>query len=410
MARIREFYATRPAGEYAPRVAALPYDVMDEAEARAMVGKEPLSFIAVDRAETAFPEGSVSFSDPVVYEKASEILRDLKEKGVLITDDDKCFYIYRETDGDHVQTGVVATLSVDDYIASKIKKHELTRPDKEDDRVRHIEACGAHTGPIFVIYRAREEIAGIINSITKGEPLYDFTDLRGVANTVWKADGKNASALREAFEAVESLYIADGHHRNAAAVRVALERRAAGEEADAESSWYLAVLVADEDVRILDYNRVVSTLNRLSPGELLVRLEHDFEVTAVSGRDAARPARKHEFAMYMDGVWYSLRYTLELSGDPIKDLDVSILEERILSPILGITDERNDPAIDFVGGARGYEELERRVDSGGYLIAFGLFPTSASDIMGVADGGGIMPPKSTWFEPKLLSGLFIHEF
>ena len=410
MARIRGFRATRPRAEYASRVAALPYDVMDEKEARAMAQAEPLSFITVDRAETAFPEGSVSFSDEAVYEKAAGILGEMKEKGILVRDDEVCLYVYREDDGDHVQNGVVATLSIDDYIEGRIKKHELTRPDKEDDRVRHIEACSAHTGPIFVIYRSEDAVKDIVSRITVRESLYDFTDGRGVRNTVWKASGEDAGELVKAFADVESLYIADGHHRNAAAVRAGLERRSAGEDPSSESAWYLAVLVPDDEVRILDYNRVLATLNSKSAGEILSLLGEDFEVTAVSGPDEARPGAKHCFAMYMEGAWYSLKYTGEDSGDPIADLDVSILEEKILSPVFGITDERSDPAIDFVGGARGYAELERRVDDGRAKAAFGLFPTSAEDIMEVADGGGIMPPKSTWFEPKLLSGLFIHEF
>ena len=384
MARIREFKATRPAPDCASRVAALPYDVMDEKEARAMAQAEPLSFITVDRAETAFPPGSVSFNDPAVYEKAAEILNGMKDKGVLIRDEEACFYIYREDDGDHVQNGVVATLSIDDYIGGRIKKHELTRPDKEDDRVRHIEACRAHTGPIFVVYRRDGSVREIISRITSGESLYDFTDSRGVKNTVWKAGKEESAALGKAFAGVDSLYIADGHHRNAAAVRVGLERRSAGEDPSSESSWYLAVLVPDDEVRILDYNRVVSTLNSRSPGEIVSLLGKDFEVKRVSASDEARPKEKHSFAMYLDGKWYSLRYTGEERPDPIADLDVSILEEKILSPVLGISDERSDPAIDFVGGARGYAELERRVDDGRAKAAFGLYPTSISDIMDVA--------------------------
>ncbi|MBO4359698.1 MAG: DUF1015 domain-containing protein [Eubacteriaceae bacterium] len=410
MVRIREFRATRPAPRYASRVAALPYDVMNEKEARAMVAQEPLSFLAVDRAETAFPEGTVSFNDPEVYEKAGEILRELRRDGILVKDEDECFYVYRETDGEHEQSGVVVTLCVDDYVEGRIKKHELTRPDKEDDRVRHIEACGAHTGPIFVVYRTRQDVKKAVSDITSGEPLYDFTDLRGVRNTVWKASKDQCASLREAFGGAESLYIADGHHRNAAAVRVALKRREAGEEASSESSWYLAVLVAEDEVTILDYNRVVSTMNGLSASELIGKLSRDFEVTKVSGSAEARPSAKHGFAMYLEGSWYALRCIAERADDPVRDLDVSVLEERVLAPILGITDERNDPAIDFVGGARGYGELEKRVDSGEAKIAFALYPTSIADIMSVADAGGIMPPKSTWFEPKLLSGLFIHEF
>lgn len=411
MAYIREFKAIRPAEGRAAEVADLPYDVMNEKEAREMVRERPYSFLNVDRAETAFPEGSVRYNDEAVYEQAGRKLGELMEKGILFEDEEASFYIYREIQGDHVQTGIAATLRADDYLSGTIKKHELTRKDKEDDRVRHVEATGAHTGPIFVIYREDSEITSLIAEKTKEEPLYDFTDSRGVQNTVWKTTPEESEALRKAFEKIDSLYIADGHHRNAAAVRVALEKREKGASPEDESAFYLAVVIADDQIDILDYNRVISGLNGHSAEELPGLLEKDFTVTKKACMNCAKAAlAKHSFAMYLNGQWYVLTYRGEEDADPVKALDVSILEDRILLPVLGIEDERTDQRIDFVGGARGYEELENRVNSGECDVAFALYPTSAADIMSVADAGRIMPPKSTWFEPKLLSGLFIHRF
>ena len=409
MADIKAFRALRPSPALAGRVAALPYDVMNEAEAREMLRKEPLSFVALDRPETLFPEGTVSSSSPEVYKRAAERLCEMKRDGILIKDDEEAVYIYREKDGAHVQTGAAALLKVEDYLSSKIKKHELTRPDKEDDRVRHIEALGAHTGPIFIMYRHSSAVRDVMERQTAKEPLYSFTDERGVENTVWRLTGKDKDELIDAFGGVDALYIADGHHRNAAAVRVALsEKERTG--SFGESGSYLAVMVPDDEVEILDYNRVLSTLGGHSPQEILSLLKKDFRVEERPSAEAARPLRKHSFAMYMDSKWYSLECAVEVPSDPIESLDVSILEKKVLLPVFGITDERSDPSIDFVGGGRGPGELERRVDEGEALCAFRLYPTLAGDIMDVADAGGIMPPKSTWFEPKLLSGILIHEF
>lgn len=409
MSVIRPFSALRPKKEYASAVAALPYDVMNSEEAREKVKDLPYSFIHVDKAEVDLPVGTDIYSD-AVYAKAAENLKKLMSDGICVLDSKKNLYIYRQTMGDVVQTGVVGCASVDDYLNGVIKRHELTRADKEEDRIRHVDTCDANTGPIFLAYREKAEINAVLDKYTALAPEYDFISDGGVRNEVWVVeDEADIKTLVDGFAQIPSLYIADGHHRAASAVKVALKRRAAHPDytGDEEFNYFLAVYFRSNDLKILDYNRLIKDLNGLSPEELLAKLGENFTVEAHDG--AVRPAKRHGFGMYLDGKWYSLTLKDGIAdeSDPVGSLDVSLLQKLVISRIFGIDDPRTDKRIDFVGGIRGLGELEKRCGED-MRVAFSMYPTSLDELMRIADALQIMPPKSTWFEPKLLSGLFIH--
>ncbi|WP_240983425.1 DUF1015 domain-containing protein [Acididesulfobacillus acetoxydans] len=410
MAIVRPFRAVRPRADAAARVAALPYDVFNRQEALAEVRKEPLSFLKIDRAETQFSE-DVAPDDSRVYERAGETLREMIRDGVLIRESGDSYYIYELTGAGHTQTGIVACAAVDDYLGNVIKKHENTRADKEADRINHVEACRAQTGPIFLAYRSREAINRAVDR-SKGEPpLYDFVAGDGVRHTVWKVKRQSEQdEIRAGFEQVPSVYIADGHHRAAAAVKLALKRRKENPaySGDEEFNFFLSVLFPHDQLRILPYNRVVRDLGGYSEEEFLRALTGAFEVKEL-GSAACQPREKATFGLYLGGVWYELRAGEGIRfSDPVEGLAVSLLQSHVLAPLLKITDVRTDRRIDFVGGIRGLPELERRTRTD-MKLAFSLYPTSLQELFDVADAGQLMPPKSTWFEPKLRSGLFIHE-
>lgn len=409
MAEVRPFCAVRPAGELAAQVAALPYDVYNRKEASLAVRENPLSFLNIDRAETQFPD-EVDAYEECVYEKARELFEARMADGTFLQDDVPCYYIYRLTMDGRSQTGIVALSSVDDYLNQVVKKHENTREDKEIDRIRHVDTVNAHTGPIFLAYRKQEEIDRIVRQVCTGTPLYDFVSEDGVGHTVWKIAAPGlVSRIRKSFGTVPATYIADGHHRAASAVKVGLKRRQEnpGWTGEEPFNYFLSVLFPDEQLRILPYNRVVKDLNGLTKEEFLQRISKDFEVREI-GEKAYAPAGKGEFGMYLEGTWYQLTAGEAVrSQDPVKGLDVSILQDALLGPVLGIGDPRTDKRIDFIGGIRGLKELERRVNED-MAVAFSMYPTSIQELLDVADAGLLMPPKSTWFEPKLRSGLFIH--
>lgn len=410
MSTLHPFKGFRPTKELCSRVAALPYDVMSSAEAREMVKDDPYSFLHVDRAEIDLPE-SVDIYSEEVYQRAADNLNSMIENGVYIRDKEPVLYVYRLTMDGRSQTGLVGCSAIDEYINGSIKKHELTRADKEQDRINHVDRCNANTGPIFLTYRAKDEIDAVIAEVTKAQPEYDFVSEDGVCHTVWVIRDKAViESLTELFSGVDSLYIADGHHRNASAVRVGLKRREAlGEyRGDEEFNFYLSVLFPDNQLHIMDYNRVVKDLNGMTEEELVKKLSEIFDVTPTEG--ICKPQKPHTFGMYMGGKWYLLSAKKSiLSSDPVEGLDVSILQNHVLAPMLAIGDPRTDKRIDFVGGIRGLEELEKRVNSGEMALAFAMYPTSMAELMAIADSGRIMPPKSTWFEPKLRSGIFIHK-
>ena len=409
MSVLRPFKGYRPTAELCPRVAALPYDVMSSEEAREMVKDDPYSFLHVDRAEIDLDPSVDIYSDEV-YQKAADNLKKMISDGIYIHDETPCMYIYRLTMDGRSQTGLVACASIDEYIENKIKKHELTREDKEQDRIRHVDACNANTGPIFLTYRAKDDIDALIAKETAKEPVYDFVSEDGVGHTVWVIDDADTiSSLEAAFAKVPALYIADGHHRNASAVKVGLKRRGDGEyDKNAEFNFYLAVAFPDNQLKIMDYNRVVKDLNGRTKEQFLEDISKDFEVKK---SDGGKPQKALDFGMYLDGEWYMLTAKAGSfdSSDPVLSLDVSILQNNLLAPVLGIGDPRTDNRIAFVGGIRGLKELVSLVDSGKMAVAFAMYPTSIEQLMDIADAGKIMPPKSTWFEPKLRSGIFIHE-
>ncbi len=402
--RVYPFAALRPDARYAKEVAAPPYDVLSSEEARAAAADNPNSFLHVDKAEIDLPPGTDIYSPGAVYAKAGENLRKLTDKGVLAKDAKPCLYIYRLTREGNSQTGLAACVDAGDYESGVIKKHEFTRPDKEQDRVEHVLACSAHTGPIFMAYRNQAGLKEIISDWCETRaPAYDFTGGDGVGHTLWVLD--DDGAIGEVVNAAAQLpcvYIADGHHRSAAAARVAALRKTA------ETGKFLAVMFPQEELRILDYNRLIKDLNSLSVQEFFKKIEDDFDVTASNG--PVKPSATYEYGFYAEGRWYRLTYKKAAPTDAVEALAVSILQDKILSPVLNIQDPRSDKRIDFVGGARGTEGLSKRVDSGEMKAAFSLSPTKMEELLNVADNGLIMPPKSTWFEPKLLSGLLIHEF
>ena len=410
MAQIRPFKAYRPCKGMEERIAALPYDVYNRAEAHEVVKKNPESFLAVDRAETQFGEEVDTYAD-CVYEKADQMLREKILEGKFVQDPTPCFYLYELTMDGHSQTGVVGCASIDDYRNNVIKKHENTRADKEEDRIRHVDTCSMQTGPIFLAYRAKEDLKEKIGELKKQAPVYDFVSEDGIGHRVWVIDNdSDVAMIEEAFGKIPAIYIADGHHRCASAVKVGLKRREqypdyTGEE---EFNYFLSVIFPDEELRILDYNRVVKDLNGLDVAAFLTRIGEYFTVEK-KGQAPYRPTKKGMFGMYLEDEWYSLVAKEKIkSEDAVEGLDVSLLQNYLLDPILGIKDPKTDKRIDFVGGIRGLGELERRVHTD-MKVAFAMYPTSIAELFAVADAGRLMPPKSTWFEPKLRSGLFLHE-
>ena len=409
MAIIKPFKCIRPNQESADAVAALPYDVYNREEAKAAVAGKPLSFLNIDRAETQFDNDIDIYSDEV-YDKAKELLEKEIADKIFVTDGEEAYYIYELTMDGRSQTGIVACASIDDYLSNRIKKHEKTRAEKELDRIRHVDLTGAQTGPIFLAYRSDDTINEIVAAVRENTPLYDFVSEDSIRHTVWKiGDAKDIDAIRSAFESINSIYIADGHHRAASAVKVGLRRREAnpGYDGSEEFNYFLSVLFPDDQLMIMPYNRVVKDLNGLTEDEFLEGIAKYFTVEE-KGRRALYPERKGSFGMYLEGTWYLLTAKeCIMSEDPVDGLDVAILQDYLLTPVLGITDPRVDKRIDFIGGIRGLEELERRADSD-MKVAFSMYPTSIDELFGVADADMLMPPKSTWFEPKLRSGLFIH--
>lgn len=410
MTVVKAFSAIRPTSELAEKVAALPYDVLNSAEARELVADNPYSFLHVDKAEIDL-DPEINPYSPQVYEKARDNLYKMIEDGIYIQDKSPNFYIYQQIMNGRRQTGLVACTSIDDYLEDRIKKHEFTRPEKEKDRINHVDYCNANTGPIFLTYRSEAKINKIIHHWQKStEPIYDFIAEDGIQHSVWVIDDqKLVQELEDLFAKIDNLYIADGHHRSASAVKVGLKRRQMNPNftGTEEFNYFLAVLFPDEELHIMDYNRVVSDLNGHSVETFLQLIKERFFVELKDG--AYRPEERKTCGMYLNHQWYKLTIKDGLFDpqDPVGRLPVSILTSNLLQPILGIENQRTDQRIDFVGGIRGLEELERRVHTG-MKVAFALYPTSIDDLMDIADQGQVMPPKSTWFEPKLRSGLFIH--
>ncbi|MBR7014981.1 MAG: DUF1015 domain-containing protein [Lachnospiraceae bacterium] len=413
MAVFRPFKAVRPKREYAARVAALPYDVMSSGEAREMVKDDPYSFLHIDRPEVDL-DPSVNIYDPAVYKKAGENLKGLLTAGINVREEKPVYYIYRQIMDGRAQAGIVGCASIDDYENNIIKKHELTREDKEEDRVRHVDACNANTGPIFLTFRDDGRVTEFINSwMGNHDALFDFTADDGIRHTVWTIDDAEViGSVERYFGAVPSFYIADGHHRCASAYRVGKMRRAAKPDYDGteEFNFFLSVLFPANELKIMDYNRVVKDLKGLTAGEFLEKVSGKFTVEELPENADHHPAGKHTVNCFVEGKWYALTAKKGSfdENDPVAQLDVSILQDNLLGPVLGIDDPRTDERIRFIGGIRGLGELERLVNEGGGA-AFAMYPTTLDDLMTIADTGLIMPPKSTWFEPKLRSGLFIHE-
>lgn len=426
MAKVLPFRAVRPDAKYVKEVASLPYDVYSREEAWQAVQGHPLAFLNIDRPETQFPENQDMYA-PEVYEKARDMLRQQIGEGIYRQDPTPCYYVYELTMDGRTQTGIAALSSIDDYLNGVCRKHENTVEEKEQDRIRHVDTCSAQTGPIFLCYRAKEEIRAIVSETKKGVPVYDFTETDQVRHRVWVIDRpEKILALETAFAEVPATYIADGHHRAASAVKVGLKRRKehpdySGSE---EFNYFLSVLFPDEELKILDYNRVVKDLHGMQPADFMLSLEEIFEVFSL--QEAISPKVKGEIAMYLSGEWFLLRAKPEVLAarqySPVAALDVSLLQELVLAPVLGIGDPRTDRRIEFIGGIRGLKELEKRVsrntyqhvmdgtiDKVGPAAAFAMHPTDISELLSVADKGLLMPPKSTWFEPKLRSGIFIHE-
>ena len=411
MATVRPFRGLRPESELAAKIASLPYDVMDTEEARAKIAADPFSFLTITKSEATLPEGTDPYSDEV-YAKARENLVSFVTSGKMKQDKTPCFYIYRQRMNQHIQIGLVATAAVEEYRNGTIRRHELTRTEKEQDRVRHITVTKAQTGPVFLTYRQRPEISSfILKLMAEREPVINFIAEDGVRNTLYVVD--DPVQIREIirlFEAVPALYIADGHHRCAGAMRVAdqREKEADAKDANAEYEYFQAVIFPDNMMEILDYNRVVADLAGYSEITFMRAVEEKFLIKPV--RKAYHPEARHTFGMYLAGRWYELKAkegTFD-TKDTIAALDVSSLQNNLLAPVLKIGDPRTDDRIGFVGGIRGLEELERKVDSGKFAVAFSMYPTLMQEVMTVADAGQIMPPKSTWFEPKLRDGMVVH--
>lgn len=411
MSRIHPFKGLRPKPELVKKVASPPYDVLSSEEARQMAEGNPLSFLHVVKPEIDLPPDTDIYSD-VVYQKGHENLKRLIEDGAMIQDDVPCYYFYRQIMGEHSQIGLVAGASIEDYENDVIKKHEHTRAAKEADRIRHVDTLSANTGPVFLTYRVREEMDRLTAEATAGAPLYDFTSADGIQHTFWKVDDPSMiQKISGLFAGIDVLYVADGHHRSASGTRVGQRRRKANPNhtGDEEYNFFLSVIFPDNQMYIMDYNRVVKDLNGLDTGEFLKRIGDKFDYALAGGDEPFKPTALHEFGMYLGGSWYRLtpRPGTFDEDDPVACLDVAILQDNLLHPVLGIEDPRKDSRIDFVGGIRGLAELKKRVD-GGEAVAFALYPTGIDQLMAIADAGRVMPPKSTWFEPKLRSGVIVH--
>jgi len=406
MALVLPFKAVRPQANYAAQVAALPYDVMTREEGEKATAGKPMSFMHVEKSEIDVPDGTQP-DDPIIYETARRNFNKLMEERILLQDQSPCYYVYRQQMGSQVQTGIVGVMSAAEYDEGKIKKHELTRKDKEEDRIRHVDKVNAQTGPVFISYMARPRINSVVEKVVAGSPEYDFTAEDSVIHTAWVvADHAQIEELRNEFAEVDALYIADGHHRAAAGAAIARKRRREGQAQ--ESDNVLAVFFPHNQLKVLDYNRAVKDLRGLTAEQYLDKISLKFTVT--KNFAARSPQRQHDFGMYLGGAWYciTIKDGAYDDKDPIARLDVAILQDHLLSPVLDIADPRTDDRIKFIGGIRGMAELEKLVDQDGFAVAFSLYPTTMAEIMNVADAGAIMPPKSTWFEPKLRSGLFVH--
>lgn len=410
MAKILPFRAVRPRADLADKIAALPYDVYSREEAYRKVQEDMYSFLRIDRPETQFPADYDMYA-PEVYEKARDMLNGMIQDGYFLQEEKRAYYVYELVMDGRSQVGIGACASVDDYENQIIKKHENTRSDKEADRIRHVDVCSAQTGPIFLAYRSREGIEQEVNKAMKNQPVYDFTAEDGITHRVWVIDDADSvERLRQEFEQVQSVYIADGHHRCASAVRVSQMRRRShpGYTGKEEFNYFLSVLFPDDQLMIMDYNRVIKSLGGYSEEEFLDKVKDIFRVERI-GNEPYHPQHKGEMGMYLGNTWYRLTVKEErYSGDPVADLDVAVLQHDLLEPVLGILDPKVDQNIDFVGGIRGLEELVRRVHTDA-KAAFAMYPTDIHELFAVSDAGKLMPPKSTWFEPKLRSGILIHQ-
>ncbi len=411
MSDVRPFRGLRPRPEFAEKIASPPYDVLNSEEAREMAKNNPLSFLHVVKPEIDLPPGTDLYSDEV-YQKGAENLKKLIAEGYMLQDPEPHYYLYRQIMGDHSQVGIVAGASVEEYDKDLIKKHELTRKAKEDDRTRHVDTIGANTGPVFLTYKHTDKLDEILERLTSGKPTVDFTSSDGVRHTLWVVDKPNdIESIRAGFAEIDVLYVADGHHRSASASRVQKIRKGKNPNhtGDEEYNFFLTVIFPDNQMMIMDYNRVVKDLNGRTQEEFINEIIDKFDIEPF-GITQYKPKRLHEFGMYLGGNWYKLTAKPGSfdQGDPVGSLDVAVLQNNLLSPILGIGDPRTDERIDFIGGIRGLSELEKRVNSGDWAAAFAMFPTTISQLMAIADAGKTMPPKSTWFEPKLRSGMVIH--
>lgn len=409
MAVIKAFQCVHPAEGLASQIAALPYDVYSRTEARRQVEKEPLSFLRIDRAETQFDE-NIDIYSPEVYQKAHDLLYGMIEDGSFVKEKKSCYYLYELTMNGRSQTGLVACAAVDDYLNGVIRKHENTTEEKEIDRIHHVDVCNAQTGPIFLAYRNRGLIRDITNRVKKGRPMFDFVSEDGIVHRGWRIDQeKDIAQIRDTFAAIDKIYIADGHHRAASAVKVGLKRREEHPDYDGteEFNYFLSVLFPDDELLIMDYNRVVKDLKGQTREEFLDKVKLVFDMEKHEGQ--YHPQHKGNFGMYIGGQWYKLTAKPQLmKEDPVEGLDVAYLQRELLRPYLNILNPKACHRIEYIGGIRGLDELERRVD-GGSAVAFSMYPTSIGELFDVADANELMPPKSTWFEPKLRSGLFIHE-
>ena len=410
MAIIKPFKCVRPSEAMAFTIAALPYDVYNRKEAKAVVEKNGKSFLAIDRPETGLADDADMYA-PEVYQRANQMLQEWMQAGDFVQDEENAYYLYELTMNGRTQTGIVACASIDDYQNGVIKKHENTRAEKEADRIRHVDVCSAQTGPIFLAYRANETLTKLVAQTKEEQPLYDFVSEDGIRHRVFKiGQEKNCKTIEETFAAINQIYIADGHHRAASAVKVGLKRRDTYPEYTGaeEFNYFLSVLFPGEELMIMDYNRVVKDLNGLSEVAFLDKVKEVFDVVEADAQTA--PKKKAEFTMFLSGKWYVCTVKeSDIPNDPVESLDVSLLQNLFLSPVLGIEDPKTDSRIDFVGGIRGLDELERRCATD-CKVAFAMYPTSIEELFDVADASLLMPPKSTWFEPKLRSGLFIHQF
>jgi uncharacterized protein (DUF1015 family) len=410
MALVLPFKAVRPDTKFVSQVAALPYDVMTREEAQKAVAGNPLSFMHVEKSEIDVPDGTKS-DDDLIYQTAKLNFIQMQTKGILMQDESPGYYIYRQQMGAQIQTGIVGLMSAAEYDAGKIKKHELTRKDKEEDRICHVSTVNAQTGPVFISYRNRQSLNKIVDEIAAGNPEYDFTAEDGVKHTVWVVtDAKQIEEIKKEFSEVDALYIADGHHRAAAATTVARNRHAQDKSPGFAKEYeaVLAVFFPDNQLKVMDYNRAVKDLKGLTPEKFIEKISSSFTVT--KNFKAKSPQQFHDFGMYLGGEWYkiTIKEGVYNASDPVASLDAAILQDHLLHPVLGIKDPRVDDRIKFIGGIRGMDELEKLVNKDGFAVAFSLYPTTMEQIIKVADAGAIMPPKSTWFEPKLRSGIFTH--